>query len=117
MPLGPPRGSSLWRWYLITPLNKHSRQYEHPSTNLSYAPDQSVGLFLMPYDPRGKEIKRIHLLIRRDKRGCVSGCASYRAHLFLWAIKLPFPVAVPSTFHLVLGLSWVRLVLINSTGI
>ena len=34
MPPHPPRGS-----YLITPLNKYSCQYEHPSKNLSYAPD------------------------------------------------------------------------------
>ena len=33
-PQTPPRGS-----YLITPLNKYSCQYEHPSKNLSYAPD------------------------------------------------------------------------------
>ena len=33
MPQDPPRGS-----YLITPLNKYSCQYEHPSKNLSYAP-------------------------------------------------------------------------------
>ena len=39
MPPDPPRGSRLWRSYLITPLNKYSCQYEHPSKNLSYAPE------------------------------------------------------------------------------
>ena len=41
MPPDPPRGSRLRRSYLITPLNKYSRQYEHPSKNLSYAPGQA----------------------------------------------------------------------------
>ena len=34
----PPGGSYLRPSYLITALNKYSRQYEHPSKNLSYAP-------------------------------------------------------------------------------
>ena len=38
MPPDHPRGSRLRRSYLITPLNKYSCQYEHPSKNLSYAP-------------------------------------------------------------------------------
>ena len=39
MPPDPPRGSRLRRSYLKAPLNKYSCQYEHPSENLSYAPD------------------------------------------------------------------------------
>ena len=36
----PLRGSRFRRSYLITPLNKYFRQYEHPSKNLSYAPGE-----------------------------------------------------------------------------
>ena len=39
MPPDPPRGSRSRRSYLKAPLNKYSCQYEHPSKNLSYAPD------------------------------------------------------------------------------
>ena len=39
MPPDPSRGSRFRRSYLKAPLNKYSCQYEHPSKNLSYAPD------------------------------------------------------------------------------
>ena len=42
MPPDPPRGSCLRPSYLITPLNNYSRQYEHTSKNLSYAPDKCI---------------------------------------------------------------------------
>ena len=45
MPPDPPSGSRLRRSYLITPLNKYSCQYEHPSKNLSYAPEM-ISAFL-----------------------------------------------------------------------
>ena len=40
MPPDPPRGSRFLRSYLKASLNKYSCQYEHPSKNLSYAPDE-----------------------------------------------------------------------------
>ena len=46
MPPDPPRGSRLRSSSLITPLNKHCCQHEHPSKNLSYEPVSTSRLVL-----------------------------------------------------------------------
>ena len=50
MPPDPTRGSRLLRSYLITPFNKYSCQYEHPSKNLSYGAGTVTRIFnVKPY--------------------------------------------------------------------
>ena len=59
MPPDPPRGSRLRCSYLKAPLNKYSCQYQHPSKNLSYAPD------LTPLSPHLILIKEVKQEISR----------------------------------------------------
>ena len=76
MPPDPPGGSYLRPSYLITPLNKYSRQYEHPSKNLSYAP--------VSYTLWSDRRRLITKISRTSKRQHLSKLSTKFFFLFFW---------------------------------